>query len=467
MKLHFLGANRQVTGSRYLLETSEFKLLVDCGLFQEREFQDRNWETCPIPPNQIDAVVLTHAHVDHVGLLPRLVRRGFDGIVYATEPTVDLADIILNDAAKIQMEDIKYKEKRHRKQNKKSPFPYEPLFNDEDAKKTLGMILGVPYRTPKQIHENIDVEFFDAGHILGSSSLLFTIKLPSGEQRQLVFSGDIGQQNKPIIRDPQPVGVADYLVIESTYGDRDHPDGGDIEIQLENIINETMKQGGKLIIPTFAVERAQELMYYIGKLTHSHRIPAVPVYLDSPMAVDATETFREHLDSFDKETTEMIQANVPPLRFPNLHLVRSTRDSKAINNDNRPAIIMSTSGMCTAGRIKHHLRNNISNKRNTILFVGFQSHGTLGRRILDGQQEVRIHGHEYKVKARVAQIFGFSGHADRSALLTWARAFSQPPRTTFITHGEEDAALHFAKQLQDQLGWTAEVPHYQQTVTLT
>lgn len=465
VKLHFLGANRQVTGSRYCLETSKHRVLIDCGLFQERAFQSRNWDECPIDPETLDAVVLTHAHIDHTGLLPRLVRQGYNGPIYATKPTCDLADIMLLDAAHIQKEDLKYKQKRHKKQGKTSPYPYEPLFDEHDAGNTLKKLVGVPYETSKEIFDDIHVTFHEAGHILGSSSLQFTVYDDDGHARDVVFSGDIGQHGKPLIRDPAVVTQAEYLVMESTYGDRNHKDAGDVETQLETIINDTFKRGGKVVIPTFAVERAQELMYHLSRLVYDNKIPKAPIYLDSPMAVDVTETFRKHKDAYDEETWELINADVPPLRFPGLSMSRTVEQSKAINSVNGPAVVMSTSGMCTAGRIKHHLKNYIRDSKNTILFVGYQGRGTLGRLILEGKEEIRIHGKEHKVRAQISQIFGFSGHADRDGLLRWADSISPAPKKTFLTHGEEESALAFADALREK-GWEVDVPEYHSFVDL-
>ena len=464
MKLHFLGANRQVTGSRYCLEVGDKKVLIDCGLFQERNFQDRNWNPSPIPEDSVDAIILTHAHIDHTGLLPRFVRNGFSGPVFSTRPTADLVDIMLRDSARIQQEDIKYKEKRHKKSGKKSKFPYDPLYTEDDALATLKMVRGVAYSTPKDVVDGVQVTFHEAGHILGSSSLELVVAA-DGQQKTIVFSGDIGQFGKPIIRDPSNFVSADYVVMESTYGDRDHRDGGEIDDQLCEIINDTAQRGGKVIIPTFAVERAQELMYYIGGLVHEDRIPDIPIFLDSPMAVDVTNIFYQHSDAFDSDTWERITRGVPPLRFPGLTMVRKAVDSKAINSIDGPAIIMSTSGMCHAGRIKHHLRNNIQDPNATVLFVGFQGRGTLGRLILDGRETVRIHGKEYKVRARIAQIFGFSGHADRQGLIDWIDAFESPAKKLFLTHGEEEPALALADKIKAQ-GWDVEVPEYQSTFEL-
>ena len=464
MKLQFLGANRQVTGSRYFLDTGRSQVLIDCGLFQEREFKHRNWDESPIDVTQLDAVLLTHAHIDHCGLLPRQYTHGCQAPIFATKPTVDLVDIMLRDSARIQEEDAEYKRKRHKKEGRKSKYPYDPLYTEEDARTTISHLRGVDYYNAVEVAEGVQVTFHDAGHILGSSSLEVTCQ-EGGSRTKIVFSGDIGQWDKPIIRDPAVMVEADFVVMESTYGDRQHREAGDIDTQLANEITATVARGGKLIIPTFAVERAQELTFHLGQLIRDGSVPEIPIYLDSPMAADVTDVFRGHRNVFDAETWNMISSGDPPLVFPGLIMSRTAKESKAINQVKGPAVIMSTSGMCTAGRIKHHLRNHLHDPRSTVLFVGYQSHGTLGRQILDGRDEVRIHGRMVKVKARIAQIYGFSGHADVDGLMRWASHFKHPPRRAFITHGEEDSAMALAKRLQEH-DWVAEVPEYQQSFQL-
>jgi metallo-beta-lactamase family protein len=466
VKIHFLGANRQVSGSRYGLENDRTRILIDCGMFQERAFQSRNWEDGPVTAATVQAVVLTHAHIDHCGLLPRLVKQGFSGPIFATTPTVDLADIMLRDAAKIQLEDVKYKQKRHAREGRVGRHAYTPLYDENDVLKTLALFQGVSYHQAVDVADGISVTFHDAGHILGSASLEVLVPAEHGSLRRIVFSGDIGQWGKPLIRDPTVFAEADYVVIESTYGDRLHPDQGDIETQLQTVINQTAVRGGKVIIPTFALERAQELMYFLGRLAHTDRIPDIPVFLDSPMACDVTEVFQRHRQSYDTETWELIGAGLPPLDFPGLSLCRTTAESKRINRVAGPAIIMSTSGMCTAGRIKHHLRNHIDDPQATILFVGYQGVGTLGRYILDKAEQVRIHGRHYPVRAQVAEIFGFSGHADRAALLRWADAFTATPRQVFVTHGEEHQALSLAARLRER-NWQVSVPEYRDVQELS
>lgn len=459
LNLTFLGANRNVTGSRYCLEAGNTKLMIDCGMVQEREFLARNWKPCPIPAQDMDAIALTHAHVDHVGLIPKFVKDGFRGPIYATEPTVDLAELMLRDAARIQEEDAKYKKRRHRKEGRKGPRPEVPLFTDHDVDDALRLFSGIRYDAPTTVGDGITVTWRDAGHILGSASL----EVAAAErrlERTFIFSGDLGQPGKPLIGDPTYFERADYVVMESTYGDRDHPPHQGMEEQLERIVNQTLSRGGNLVIPVFAVERAQEMTYFLSRLSHGGRIPDVPIFLDSPMAYDATEIFRKYESWLDDETRALIKADEPPLRFPGFKLVRTTEQSKAINRLDTPCIIMAPAGMCQAGRIKHHLRANLGRADSTILFVGFQARGTLGRRLLSGEEEVRIHGRQFRVAAQIEQMFGLSGHADRTGLLTWLEHFRQPPRKVFLTHGEEDAALSMQKAVQEKLGFDVSVPDY-------
>jgi metallo-beta-lactamase family protein len=468
VKLHFLGANRQVTGSKYCLEVNDHRVMVDGGMFQEREFTSRNWDPCPIDLSQVEALILTHAHIDHSGLIPRLVRNGFRGAIYLTPPTADLARIMLLDSAKIQSEDVKYKKKRHKRNGQTSRHPYEPLFSTKDVELTFTLFEPVAYDTWFEAAPGIRACFREAGHILGSAIVEVEATPAQGETKKIVFSGDIGQWDKPLIRDPTLISQADYVVMESTYGDRDHPvDTVGIEEQLAEVLDRTLKRGGNVVIPTFAVERAQELMYHISQLVHDDRIPDVQVFLDSPMAIDVTDVFRKHQDCFDAETWKRIVSDQPPLRFPGLQMTDSAAQSREINNHKKPCIIMATSGMCDAGRIKHHLRRNIHRAEATILFVGFQGRGTLGRRILDGAKNVRIHGKEYPVNADIERIYGFSAHADRRALLRWVDAFTNKPTTIFLTHGEESAAESLAKTLREsERAQAVVVPEYGQTVTL-
>ena len=459
-----MGANRQVTGSQYCLEAGGATILIDCGMFQEREYKARNWEPSPVPPEKIDAVLLTHTHVDHCGLVPKLVKEGYRGPIFATGATADLAEIVLRDSAKIQSEDAAYKKKRHHKEGREGKFPTKPLYTIDDVDRALSLFEGVSYEQPVDVKGQVTATFHDAGHILGSS--IVELKVGDGSRRRLLFSGDLGQCGKPLIRDPSCFADADYVVLESTYGGRDHQDQGDVEEQLAAVINRAVGGGGNVVIPIFAIERAQELTFHISRLVRDGRIGDLPVFLDSPMAVDVTEVFQRHRECFDVETWQLITSGEPPLRFPGLRMVRTVEQSRQINELEEPAIIMATSGMCTAGRIKFHLRRNISRPESTLLFVGYQGRGTLGRQILDGKPIVRIHGRQWKVQARVEQIDGFSGHADRAGLLRWLGYFQKPPRHLFLTHGEHDEALSLAEHVRKEMGWEVSVPQYQDAVQL-
>lgn len=466
MKFHFLGANRQVTGSRHFIEVGGLRILVDCGMFQERAFSSRNWNECPIKASSIDVLLLTHAHLDHCGLIPKLVKDGFKGAIVTTPPTVELAEIIMRDSAKIQEEDAAYKLKRHRKEKRKGPYEVKPLYTVEDVDPVMQLFRQVKYDQPHKLNDKVTVTYHNAGHILGSAVLSIRARVDGGE-KTIVFSGDLGQHDKPFICDPEPLNEADVLIMESTYGDRDHPDFGDIESQLEKVINETIPQGGNVIIPTFAVERAQELVFHVGNLVRGNRIPDVPVYLDSPMAVNATEVFKRHRQYCDEQTAKVFEEGNNPLQFDGFKMARSVKDSIAINSLKSPAVIMASSGMCTGGRIKHHLRQNITRRECSLLFVGYQAVGTLGRQIVSGKEVVRIHGREWLVRAKVRQIQGMSAHADLKGMLEWMSNFKTPPKHTFLVHGEENAALHMADTVRDELGWeNVTVPEYEQQVTL-
>lgn len=460
MKLVFLGANRQVTGSRYCLEAAGTRIMIDCGMVQEREYLGRNWESCPLAPDSFDGLLLTHVHIDHCGLIPKFVRDGYKNSIYATPPSVDLVEIMLRDAAKIQVEDARYKKRRHQREARTGKHPVIPLYTERDVENALPLFEAVPYKKTFRIGEAFEVTFHDAGHILGSASIE-VVATEDGVSRRFIFSGDIGQWDRPLMKDPTTFTQADFVIMESTYGDRDHKETEDVELQMEKIVNRTLDRGGNVIIPTFAVERAQELMYHIGRLVYQNRIPQLPVFLDSPMAVDVTNVFRQHVSSMDVEAQKLKEVLAPPMQLPEyFNLVKSVEESKAINSIKAPAIIMAASGMCNAGRIKHHLRANIGGPENTILFVGYQARGTLGRQILEGNQEVRIHGQMRRVKAEIEQIFGFSGHGDRSDLLAWLSSFQQRPRQVFLTHGEEKASLALARDIENEFQWNVSVPAY-------
>jgi len=465
MKLTFLGAARQVTGSCYLLEVEGLRLLIDCGMFQERQYQNRNWDSFPVPPDSIDHVLLTHAHLDHSGLLPRLVRGGLKAPILTTAASKDLAEIVLQDAGEIQEEDAAFKKKRHQREGRTGPHPVEPLYTPKDVLATVPLFQSAPYGEPVALDDAVTVTFHDAGHILGSAMLELAVRRRF-RTRRVVFSGDIGQWDKPLIRDPTLLRRADYVVMESTYGDRLHDTGRPIADQLCEVITQTVEGGGKVLIPTFAVERAQELIYYLAELAREERLPQLKVFLDSPMAVDVTDVFLRHRDCMDEEALAILESGQGLFRFPGMRLVRTRPESKAINRVRGPCIIMAGSGMCTAGRIKHHLANHVSQPENTIVFVGYQANGTLGRQLVDGVSPVRIHGEKHAVKARVAQIHGCSGHADQQGLLRWVGSLKSRPRRVFLTHGEPEAADQLAQEIRTRWSWPVEVPQYRQEVEL-
>lgn len=465
MKLTFLGANRQVTGSRYYLQAGGLHLLIECGMFQEREFRGRNWEKCPLPAEKIDFLLLTHVHLDHSGLIPKLVREGFSRTALMTEATSSLLPILLLDSARIQEEDAAYKKKRHKREGRKGPYPEVPLYTVDDVEKALPLVQGIPYDKSVELNDRVSVKFRDAGHILGSSMLELDV-LEGRRKRKIIFSGDIGQWDMPIVKNPTLFSRADYVVMETTYGGRLHGDSENVETLLAKVINETVEAGGNIVIPVFAIERAQEVMYHLGQLARQDKIPYLMTFLDSPMAVDATSVFQKHRECLDRETMDLIRRNQRPFRFPGLKLVHSVEQSKAINNIKGSCIIMAGSGMCTGGRIKHHLIQNIGRPESTILFVGYQVHGTLGRLIVDGESPVRIHGRHFDVRARIEQIHGFSAHADRKELLRWLKAFKKEPEGIFLTHGEEEESRAFARYVKESLGWKTSVPEYKDERTL-
>jgi metallo-beta-lactamase family protein len=392
MKLRFLGAARNVTGSRYLLDAKDMRVLIDCGIYQERDLKVRNWEPFPVPPDSIDAVLLTHAHLDHSGYLPKLVKDGFEGKIFTTAPTADIAGIALLDSAHLLTEDMEFKKRRHEREDRKGPHPYTPLYEEKDVKDTVPLFMDVEYGETVEVAGGIEASFHDAGHILGAAMIKVTVN-QGGKPVTILFSGDVGRWDKPILRDPTCFDEADYVVTESTYGDRLHEDGEDvIDEKLCDVINSTRERGGNVIIPSFAIERAQEVLYRLNTLLLDDRIAHTMVFLDSPMAAKVTEVFKHYPDLYDEEMSQLVREGNSPFRFPSLKLVTTVHDSKAINHIRGTIVVIAGSGMCTGGRIKHHLMANISRPESTILFVGYQARGTLGRVIVEGAEEVRIHG---------------------------------------------------------------------------
>lgn len=454
MKVTFHGAVRTVTGSQHLVDVSGKKILLDCGLYQgsRNASYERN-QNLPFDASEVDVLVLSHAHIDHSGNIPNLVKSGFKGDIVCTYATRDLCTIMLRDSAKIQHYDIEYVNKK-RKRNGLPPI--EPIYDLEDVVDSLRQFIGIGYERPYQVVPGVYLTFYDAGHILGSAITVLDIEDEEKMQPvRLVFSGDIGRPDRPILNDPAIIDGADILLIESTYGDRLHPEQDKISKRLEEVVNETCKRGGNLIVPAFAVGRTQELVYRLHQLVETGDIPPdLAVYVDSPLAIDATAIYRLHPEAYDEEVGQFLATDRhgDPFGFDMMSYTRSTRESKALNFLREPAVIISASGMAEAGRILHHLKNNIEDPRNTVLIVGWQAPDTLGRRIVEKTQIVKIFGEEYHLRAQVEVINGFSAHADRDELLDWVGQMKKRPSQTFLVHGEEKASFALADSLRLQQG---------------
>ena len=465
IKLSFFGAARSVTGSRYLVDVDGTRLLIDCGLHQERQFRERDWGPFPVNPGSIHAVLLTHAHLDHSGFLPKLVRDGFRGPIYSTSATGEITEVILMDSASLQEEDAEIKKKRHQKENRQGPHPEIPLYRVADAEACTPLFTNVDYETPVDVAPGVQAAFFDAGHTLGSASLRLKVGRGSAE-RTLVFSGDVGRRGKPILNDPTTFKHADYVIMESTYGDRTLELPENNATALAEAINWTVRAGGNVVIPSFALERSQEILYYLNELLLENTIPHLMVFVDSPMAVAITKIFGRHQELMDKDMNRLIHRHRSPFDFAGLNMVTTVDQSKAINHIKGTIIVIAGSGMCTGGRIKHHLAANISRPDSSILFVGYQASGTLGREIVDGASEVRIFGETYPVEARVVYLHGFSGHADQPQLLDWVSGLTKPPRHVFITHGESGVTERFAALVHEKTGWNVSSPEFGDEVVL-
>ena len=464
-KLTFLGATRNVTGSSILLEAGGRRLLVDCGLYQEREYQSRNWNPFPAPPPSIAAVLLTHAHLDHCGLLPKLVREGFRGRILCTRATAEIARVMLFDAAAVQAEDAEFKRKRHQREGRQGRYPEQPLYGRAEVEQTLPLFSAVEYGQEVPLDGGLEAAFFNAGHVLGSAIVRVRLKGGAGAG-MILFSGDLGRWDRPIIEDPVLFEEADYVLMESTYGDRFHEPAQEIEEKLCAAVKRIGQSGGNLVVPSFALERSQELLYYLNKLLLEKRIPSLPVFVDSPMAVSVTKIFEDHPELFDREMKALVERRRSPFHFPGLRMVGSREDSKAINQRRDGAVIIAGSGMCTGGRIKHHLLHNVSRPESTILFVGYQAAGTLGREILEKPRELRILGQTRPLRAEVDRIGGFSAHADRGELLRWLSAFKRPPRRLFLLHGEPEACASLMSLLEREKAWEVAVPGYREAAAL-
>jgi metallo-beta-lactamase family protein len=459
MKIQFLGAARQVTGSSYLLEAGGTKILVDCGLFQERHYSYRNWERFPVPPDEIDYVLLTHVHLDHCGLIPKLVKEGFRGKILLTPASKELLPIVLMDAAKVQEEDAAFKKKRHLKEGRKGPHPEIPLYTVADVEACSALFNEIPYKSYVSLSKAVKVRFHDAGHILGSAMVEVVFQNGNGT-RNIIFSGDIGQFDRPLLNDPTVFDRADYVVMETTYGNRNHEDTQDVDEKLAHIVRDTIRAGGNVLVPAFAIERAQELLFHFGRLTREQMMPHVKVFLDSPMAVEITKVFERSKKYFDDETRALFTEGGSPFEFPGLALVESVEESKAIDEVREPSVIMSGSGMLTGGRIKHHLLKNITRPECALVFVGYQAVGTLGRVILEGASPVRIHGQSYPVRIKIDKIQGFSAHAGMNDLRRWVDGLVSAPRRVFLVHGEEEGITGVGDYLSSKGGWDVSAPRY-------
>ena len=450
--LTFLGAARTVTGSKHLLEIDGRRILIDCGLFQGlKELRLRNWSAMPIPPETIDCVVLTHAHIDHSGWLPRLVAQGYQGPIYCTAGTADLCGLVLPDAAHLQEEDAKFANQRGYSKH----HPALPLYTEADAAEALSRLRSSPFGQPIAIGNGFEIEFINAGHLLGSAYVKLTRSDKSSAG--ILFGGDLGRYDRPILPDPSPGVDADVLLLESTYGDRVHPKEDDGQT-LARIVTETHARRGKVIIPAFAIGRVEELLYWLFKLEDQGRLPELPIFVDSPMAIKGIGFYQARRDELDKEIVAMRR------KLPRFTAVNSGRESKALVENDRPAVIIASSGMATGGRVVHHLFAGLPDPRNTVLFVGFQAAGTRGRQLVEGARHVKIFGQHVPVHAKIEKIDGLSAHADAAEIIRWLRTFPRAPKVTYLVHGEIVAQDALRLRIEKELGWRVEVPLHGQKV---
>jgi metallo-beta-lactamase family protein len=458
-ELTFWGGVGTVTGSKYLVESGRARVLVDCGLFQGlRELRERNWDEPPFDAKSLDAVIITHAHIDHTGYLPRIVALGFGGPVYCSRGTAELLKLLLPDSARLQEEEAEYRNRHNLTRHE----PALPLYTEEDARAALKLIQVRPNTgEPSEVAEGVKASFRVAGHILGSSLVLLELEGAGddGGGRRVLFSGDLGHYHQPIIRDPVEPPACDYLLVESTYGDRLHS-SEDPKDALARVINDSVERGGPLLIPAFAVGRTQELLYYIRELEDERRIPVLPVRVDSPMAAAATQIYQRNKDEQDEEYTSLLARHIHPLRTHSMLTASTREESKRLNDEKGTRVIISASGMMTGGRVLHHARRILPDASATVLFVGFQAAGTTGRRILEGEREVRIMKENVPVRCHVESIGGLSAHADWKEVLHWLEPLSPAPRRTFLTHGEPESAREMAAHISERFGWTVEVPQY-------
>ena len=461
VRLKFLGGARTVTGSKYLLEVNNFKILIDCGLFQGiKELRLKNWEPFPVEVEDIDAVLITHAHIDHTGYLPRLVREGFGGPIYCTKPTEDLLQIMLMDSAKLQEEEAAFARKKGYSKHENP----QPLYNTRDVEQVLPMIRSFDFSEIVTVTEDVKIKFHNAGHILGASVIEVLLN-GSTQKKRLLFSGDLGRKEDILLYPPAVFHSADILLIESTYGNRENPQGDHLA-ELAEVIKRAMDRGGCLLIPAFAVGRTQTILYYLKLLSESGRIPDIPIYFDSPMAFSVTEIYLKYFEYHKLEESSLQLNNGSAFDFKNLHYKQSQNDSIGINDIHHNAIIISSSGMCTGGRIMHHLFHRLQRSDDTVLFIGYQAEGTRGRRILEGEETVKLFGLEIPVKCHVEKLEGFSAHADQSELLDWIDNFQSSPKNVFVVHGEEKSAMEFGQLIEKRNNWNVTIPYYQETFEL-
>ena len=457
IRARFLGAAGTVTGSRHLLEIDNFKVLVDCGLFQGlKELRLKNWEKFPIDPAEINAIVITHAHIDHTGYLPRLIKEGYNGPIYCTDATADLMRIMLMDSAKLQEEEANWARKKGYSKHENP----QPLYDMADAERVFPLIHTYPYEAEVSIHPKVAVKYLNAGHILGAAIVEMTVH-GENQTKKIVFSGDLGRSEDPMLYAPEPMHNADILFIESTYGNRENPMNHPAD-HLAEIINRAVERNGVLLIPAFSVGRTQLLMYYMKSLIENEKIPDIPVYVDSPMAISVTELHKNYYEYHKLKDFELGNHH-SVFDFKNIHYKQSQEESIELNYKKNNAIIISASGMCTGGRILHHLYNRLQNENDTLLFVGYQAEGTRGRRILDGEPTVKMFGYDVPVKCQIEKIEGLSAHADRTELLDWLSNFQDSPKNTFVVHGEQQSETAFAAAVSEKFSWNVTVPAYQES----
>jgi metallo-beta-lactamase family protein len=460
--LQFLGGSNTVTGSKFLIDTEKTRFLVDCGMFQgSKELRLRNWAELPVKPSSLDYIFLTHAHIDHIGMLPVFVREGYQGAIWCTPETLELAEISLADAAHLQEEDAKFANKQGFTKHK----PALPLYSLADVERCLPHLRPLPYEKPFQLADGSQVLFHDAGHLMGSAMVEARLANGNGKFTTILFSGDLGRYQALIDPDPHPMEQADYLLVESTYGNRLHPQE-DAPHELANVINETAKRGGSLVIPAFALGRTQIILYTLRDLKAKGAIPDLPVYVDSPMAISVTELYCRNIENLSPQAQEVYRKTKKcPIYCPNLHFLQKREQSQELNDMHFPCIIISASGMATGGRVLHHLKFRLPDPRNSILFVGFQANGTRGQILKDGAREIKIHGEMVPVRAQIHAIDSFSRHADAKEIMRWLSSFKVPPKKTCVIHGEPEASAALADSIR-KLGWKVSVPNYLDTYTL-